>query len=76
MRLDLFDGDGLVIASVDPELRTQLEARPGYQQSRSVTSKRTVSTDITVAAALRVPAPLAVPPVLDRLLPQPSAVVR
>jgi len=75
-RLDLMDGDALVLAYFSPQLRPKLEANPVYRNLGAVRSGRAVTVDLSVAAGLRLPSPLSVPYVLDAMVPPLSAKVK
>lgn len=68
-RLDLIDGDVLVLAYLDPAVQKEFEAREVFKQVPVVATGRYIAATAGTVAALRIPSVLAVPYVLDTLVP-------
>jgi iron complex transport system substrate-binding protein len=74
-RLDLLDGDALVLAYISPQMQQEFESREVFRQVPVVAEGRYVPIDFNVVAAIRIPSVLAVPYVLDQLVPELAKVI-
>lgn len=74
-RLELLDGDVLVLAFFGDGLEEELTGRDLFQQIPAVAEGRFVSASVDVVSALRLPSVMSIPFVLDELVPQVRAVV-
>lgn len=74
-RLDLIDGDVLVLGYLDPAVETQFTSLDVFKKVPAVADGRYVAADAGTVAALRIPSVLSVPYVLDELVPQLQTVL-